>query len=89
VAREGVLRQRAARYYRQGADMKIVKRIFMLLILAWGCVLAAHWLWLSTPRWLVVLHTIVYAVVSIFWLAAMLFVTIMARRQRTYLRPGD
>ena len=86
VEREGVLRQRSANFYSSIQSMKIVRRFFGAMLLAWGLLVAVHWLWLSDPRWLVVLHTIFFAITAGWMLAAMAFTVLMGRRRANYLR---
>lgn len=87
VEREKVLTARAGVFYSPSAQMKLVQRFFAAIFLGWAAVVAAHWIWLSDPRWLVVLHTVVFAVSTLYATAASIFVSMMRRRQAAYL--GD
>ena len=87
VERERVLSERARRFFSLNAQMKLVQRFYAVMFLGWATLVAGHWLWLSEPRWLVVLHTVVFAVYTLFAMSASAFVSLMRRRQGIYL--GD
>jgi hypothetical protein len=79
-----MLSERAKRFYSPDAQMKMIQRIFAGIYLAWGALLAGHWIWLSDPRWLVVLHTVIFAVCALFSMSASVFVSVMRRRQASF-----
>lgn len=85
VERESVLRQRSANFYSSIQSMKLVRRFFGVMLLGWAVLVTVHWLWLSDPRWLVVLHTIVFVLTASWMIAAMLFTVLMSRRRARYL----
>ena len=76
VARESRLRAMRSR----DDVIGVVIRYYAAIAVAWAVVLAAHWIWLADPRWLVVLHTVVFGVTVIFWLGAALFARRMTPR---------
>lgn len=81
VAREEKLRQRAAKFDSRAGLMRLVVAWFAAMIVGWLVVLAAHWIFLSDPRWLAVLHSIVFILVAGYWASAALFVTVFRRRR--------
>ena len=85
VERERSLRQRAEDMESPSANIRMVVRWFALMALGWGLILACHWLLLSDPRWLAVLHTIVFAVAVGMCSFAALFATRMTKRREQLL----
>lgn len=47
---------------------------------AWGGLLALHWTMFSDPRWLVVMHTMVYGVVLIYFVTMLIAFAVMQKR---------
>ncbi len=89
VEREGKLRERGAIFYSPRKQMTLIIRVFAALAVGWAALLAVHWLWLSDPRWLAVLHTMVFALTVGTWIAASAFVTWMQRRREALLEDAD
>ena len=89
VERERVLRERGAIFYSPGRQMTLIIRVFAALAVGWAGLLTVHWLVLSDPRWLVVLHTMVFALTVGMWTTASVFVTWMQRRREALLEDAD
>ena len=81
VEREQVLQKRAGLFDSTVRLTKFFERVVYAAILLWACVLAANWIWLSRPRWLVVVHTIVFAVGAGWVLSMTAFITFVRRRR--------
>jgi hypothetical protein len=89
VEREHRLRERGAIFYSPRKQMTVIIRVFAALAVGWAALLTVHWLLLSDPRWLVVLHTMVFALTVGMWIAASAFVTWMERRRVSLLEDAD
>ena len=88
VEHERALRKRAEEMESPSASLRMITRWFGVMSVAWATILAGHWLLLSDPRWLVVLHTVVFAVLVTMWSFAALFVTRMTKRREQVLGEG-
>jgi len=84
VRREGMLR-RTGRIQRDA--MRLAKLWFAVLFAAWAAILAGHWLVFPEPRWLLVLHTVVFALICTMALVAGVAQTHLARRLNGDLFP--
>jgi len=81
VQREQVLRDRAELFDSPVRFIRLVQRFEAALLLVWGLVLALHWVFWSNPRWLVTLHTIVFALAAVYALASTAFLAFVRRRR--------
>ena len=61
VAREERLRKRAGLFETRKGVMRLAATMGAALGAGWALVLAGHWLVFPEPRWLAVLHTVVFA----------------------------
>ena len=89
VEREQKLRERGAIFYSPRRQMTLIIRVFAVLAVGWAMLLTVHWVVLSDPRWLVVLHTMVFALTVGMWIAASTFVTWMERRRAALSEEAD
>ena len=81
VRREETMRTRAAAVMSRAGMMRLVMIYYGALGAGWALVLAGHWILFREPRWLVVLHTVVFALVVVLALGAMAFTrTVLWRR---------
>ncbi len=81
VRREETMRSRAAAVVTRDGMMRLVIMYYLALAAGWALVVAGHWMLLREPRWLVVLHTVVFSVVVVLALCAAGFArTVMWRR---------
>ena len=62
----------------------IIRWIALAFLLAWGGLLALHWTVFGDPRWLAVLHTMVYGVMCLYVIAAILFVTFIGKKPAAF-----
>src|SRR3954451_8698158 len=67
VERESRLRRRAAGFETTHGLMRTTLKIYGALAVGWAILLTGHWLLLADPRWLVVLHTVAFAIVVGYW----------------------
>ena len=81
VERERVLRDRAALFDSPRRFLKLYWRVMSALGVIWAALLAAHWIWWSSPHWLVVIHTIVFGLVVAGFLATRAFFAFVMRRR--------
>ncbi len=77
VRREGMLRR--AVFSRTDA-VRLVKLWVAAVLAAWAVVLVGHWLVFPEPRWLVVLHTVLFALGSTLMAITMVIQSQVARR---------
>ncbi len=75
----GFAEKRSALETRDGM-MRLVLRFFAGIAVAWALLLAAHWTFFASPRWLVLLHSLVFALTTGYSLAAAMFYGLMRRR---------
>lgn len=81
VRREGVIRQRMRGPTRDRADaMRFVAVWMLALATTWAAILAGHWLLFPEPRWLIVLHTVVFALMVAMGTIAYLAQRVMVRK---------
>ena len=83
VAREQAYRERRSRGDLIGFPTAIFRTFKWLafgFVAAWGALLALHWAVFSDPRWLAVLHTMVYGV-GLIYFATMLIAFIVMRKK--------
>lgn len=83
LAREEGYRRRRSRASLLGFPSEIFNTfrwVALGAVLAWGGLLAVHWRFLGDPRWLAVLHTMVYGLGCIY-VAAILALFIVMRRK--------
>lgn len=85
LAREEAYRQRRSR--RDLADF-LPFRMFGLLglgfVVAWGGLLTFHWQVFEEPRWLAVLHTMVYGVGLIYFTTIAIAFSVMKRKPAAF-----
>ena len=81
VEREHRLRDRAAALESPHAILGLAFRWFAALGLGWAAVLTAHWLLFAEPRWLVILHTVAFALMAGYWGITLVFITQMKKRR--------
>ena len=81
VERESRLRRRAAAFESRGGLMRFFVWLGLALGGGWAALLAGHWAFLGDPRWLAVLHTVVFAVVTGYYLVATVAIVYMKRRR--------
>ena len=67
IARESKLRRRAESLTTREGVMRMAVTVFAGMALLWAGVLAAHWVLLPDPRWLVVLHTVGFTLTVGYW----------------------
>jgi Flp pilus assembly protein TadB len=80
VERESDLRRKASVFDSRSGMIRLAGWWFGLLGILWAVLLVVHWVLLADPRWLVVLHTIVFALTVGYFVVAMAF--FQALRQR-------
>lgn len=68
VERERRLRRRAAAFETTEGVMRMAIKVYGALACGWAVLLVAHWVLFADPRWLVVLHTVAFAIVVGYWL---------------------
>lgn len=79
VRREGVIRQRMSGPD-QATAMRFVAVWMLALATTWAAILAGHWLLFPEPRWLIVLHTVVFALMVAMGTIAYLAQRVMVRK---------
>lgn len=67
-------------FFTPGAILGLAVWWFAALGFGWAAVLTAHWVLFSEPRWLVILHTVVFALMVGYWCVTMTFITQMKKR---------
>ncbi len=60
--------------------MRLALRFYAGLGVAWAAALAVHWWLFSSPRWLVLLHSLAFVLTIGYWSAAALMLRTMQRR---------
>jgi hypothetical protein len=78
--RETELREKRAILTSSRGTMRTVLRFFAGIAVAWAIVLALHWAFFASPRWLVLVHTLGFVLVTGYGAAAALFVRVMRKR---------
>lgn len=93
LAREEAYRQKRSRRDVFGFPAQLFRTFKWLglgALLAWAGLLAIHWLLLREPRWLAVLHTMVYGLALIYVGTALTAFSIMRRNPAAFgLVPED
>lgn len=75
------MHRRAARFETRSGIMRVALYLFGALGVGWAVLLAMHWIVFPQPRWLVVLHTMAFALVVGYYLIAIGFFSLMKRRR--------
>ena len=87
IAREEAYRARRSRASIVGFPVHLF-RVFRLValgaVLAWAGLLAVHWRFLGEPRWLAVMHTMVFGIGCIYLAAVSVLFTVMRKRPETF-----
>lgn len=81
VKREQRIRERAAVLDSPSGFLSLAFRWFALMGVGWAAILAMHWALFGDPRWLAVLHTVVFAVMVGYWCIAAAFIAQMKKRR--------
>ena len=87
LAREEAYRQRRSRRDMFGFPSTVFRTFKWLAFgfaAAWGGLLALHWFLLGDPRWLAVLHTMVYGVMLIYFATMAAAFTVMRRKPEAF-----
>ena len=87
LAREEAYRHRRSRTDVFGSSSVIFRTFKWLGVgfaAAWGVLLALHWAFLGEPRWLAVLHTMVYGVMLIYFATMAIAFTVMRRKPQAF-----
>ena len=87
LAREEAYRERRSRSDMFGFPTEIFRTFKWLgagAIAAWAGLLSAHWLFLRDPRWLAILHTMVFGVGLIYVGTLLVAFTIMRRKPEAF-----
>ena len=87
LAREEAYRQRRSRTDVFGFPSTLIQTFKWLAVgfaLAWGGLLAVHWTVFSDPRWLAVLHTMVYGVMLIYFATMAIAFAVMRRKPEAF-----
>ena len=78
--REDRLRRKRIDLSDPNAMVSFAYRWFAGLGMAWALLLAVHWIAFSAPRWLVLLHTLAFALTVGYWAFGALYLRAMRRR---------
>lgn len=81
VSRAEKMRQRAASFESRSGIMRLAMYWLGVLGAGWAILLAVHWLVFPDPLWLVVSHTIIFALVVGYYLVGLAFIGSMKRRR--------
>ena len=81
VSRAEKMRQRATALQTRSGIMRLAMYLVGALGIGWAIVLALHWIVFPEPRWLAVLHSIVFALVAGYYLVALVFI-VSVKRER-------
>ncbi|HUR50097.1 MAG TPA: hypothetical protein VMY88_11305 [Acidimicrobiales bacterium] len=87
LAREEAYRARRSRGELLGFPSTIFRTFRWLAVgfaAAWGGLLALHWSVFADPRWLVVLHTMVYGVGLIYFTTMLVAFTVMQKKPAAF-----
>lgn len=87
LAREEAYRARRSRSDLFGFPTAIFRTFKWLAFgfaAAWGALLATHWLVFADPRWLAVLHTMVYGVGLIYFATMLIAFTVMQKKPAAF-----
>lgn len=93
VAREQAYRERRSRDSIVGFPAVIFKTFRLVAlgaIAAWAGLLVVHWRVLGEPRWLAVMHTMVFGIGCIYLAAVFVMFTVMRKKPEVFgLAEGD
>lgn len=87
LAREQAYRERRSRSDVFGFPTEVFttfRWVAVGFVLAWGGLLAVHWSVLGDPRWLAVLHTMVYGVGCLYFAAIAILFTVMKEKPAAF-----
>lgn len=87
LAREEAYRQRRSRtdlFEFPTTIFKTFKWLAVGFAAAWGGLLALHWSVLGEPRWLAVLHTMIYGVALIYFATMAIAFTVMRKKPEAF-----
>ena len=87
LAREEAYRARRSRSGLAGFPVEIFNTfrwVALGALLAWAGLLTAHWRLLGDPRWLAVLHTMVFGVGCIYLGAMLVLFTVMRKKPQAF-----
>lgn len=79
VAREHRMRERASAFSSRSGVVKMAVVWLGALGVGWALLLIGHWVLLPDPRWLVVVHTVGFALTAGYWLVSLAFLGSMKR----------
>ena len=81
VSRAEKMRQRAAAFETRSGLMRLAIYCVGALGAGWAILLAAHWIVFPDPRWLTVLHSVVFALVAGYYLVVLAFIGSVRRHR--------
>lgn len=81
VAKEERLRRKASVFESRQGMMRLIAMWFGAMGVAWAVVLVGHWMLFPEPRWLAVLHTVVFTLTAGCALFSFAFMTSMTKRR--------
>lgn len=80
IARESKLRRRSEALTTRRGAIRLAATVLGGMAFLWAWLLICHWLFLPDPRWLVVLHTLGFALTVGYWLVSAALAGWMLRR---------
>ena len=81
VQAEERMRAKAAVLDSPTGMLGLVFRWFAMLGAAWAAIVVTHWVVFPEPRWLAVLHTVVFVVMAGYWTITAAFITQLRKRR--------
>ncbi|MBW3536732.1 MAG: hypothetical protein KY395_03055 [Actinobacteria bacterium] len=87
LAREQAYRERRSRSDMFGFPSALFgtfRWVAIGFVVAWGGLLAVHWSLLGDPRWLAVLHTMVYGVICLYFAAIAIMFTVIRKKPAAF-----
>lgn len=81
VSRAEKMRRRAAAFETRSGMMRMAIYCVGALGIGWAILLAAHWIVFPEPRWLTVLHSVVFSLVAGYHLVVLAFVGSLKRNR--------
>ncbi len=78
--RETLIQRRRMSVDDPSSFMDLAVKFIAGLGVAWALLLVAHWAFFSEPRWLVLVHSVTFFLVTAYWCTAYLFMRIVRRR---------